>query len=453
MKILLRSSVVGSILVLALGVSACASSKRATSAALPATSVVSDVQEFEVDGIPVLLRTSTAAPVVSAILFVKGGSTALKPDDPISLEYFAMNVAAASGSQRIGKSYFRRKMVSMGTNISGDDGRDFSALSLRCTRESFDTSWAYFADIATRPAFDQTEFDNFRKSVLVGLASRKSDPDVYSNVVADSIYFQGHPYGRILNAEDVMRPTIQSIAEHFKGIMVKSRFLLSVVGNISRAELEKKVHETIGRLPVGTYTPITMGPPPKAFSPSVTYPAFDRALPTDYVLGYYLIPSMGDSDYYPYLRLRNFFGGFVFNHIRVQHNLAYAPNVDDKEGSTSVGVISLQTPYVDSAIKLIDKDIEFFQDNTIREAAIRDGVARWTTNNYMKAETTQSQAALLGRAKLYTGDWRNAFVSFSKLANVTPMQLVHAARTYLRNINWVVVGDTTNIDKQLLLAK
>jgi zinc protease len=411
------------------------------------------VQEFTVDGIPVLLRTSTAAPVVSAILFIKGGSTALRPDQPISLEYFAMNVAAASGNQRISKSYFRRKMVGMGTAISGDDGRDYSAISMRCTRENFDTSWSYFTDIATQPAFDPVEFDNFRKSVLVGLASRTSDPDVYSNVVADSIYFRDHPYGRILNAADVQRPTLEMAAAHFKSIMIKSRLMLTVVGNITRSELEAKIHQTLANLPEGSFTEPQFGPPPQAFAPSATFPRFDRGLPTDYVVGYYLIPSMGDPDYYPYIRLRNFFGGFVFNHIRVQHNLAYAPNVDDREGKTSIGVISMQTPYVDSAIKLIDKDIEFFQENTIRESAIKDGVARWTTNNYMKAETTMSQAVLLGRAKIYTGDWRNGFVSFSKLASVTPEQLLHAAQTYLRNVNWVVVGDTTGIDKGVLLSK
>ena len=432
----------------------CATAKRTTSAAISnSRSVVSDVQEFDIDGIPVLLRTSTAAPVVSAILFIKGGSTALRPDQPISLEKYALNVASSSGSQRIGKSWFRRKMVSMGSGISGDDGRDFSAISLRCTRENFDTSWAYFTDIMMRPAFDPVEFENLRKAILLGLASRNSDPDTYSNVIADSIYFQGHPYGREMDAADVQRPTLDMMAAHFKSIMIKSRFLLTVVGNITRPELEQKVHETIGKLPVGSFTPPEFGPPAQAFHPSATFPKYDRALPTDYILGYYLIPSMGDSDYYPYIRLRNFFGGFVFNHIRVQNNLAYAPNVDDREGKTSIGVISVQSPYVDSVIKLIDNDVDFFQQNTIRESAIKEGVGRWTTNNYMKAETTSSQAALLGRAMLYTGDWRNAFVSYSKLASVTPMQLVHAARTYLRNFNWVVVGDTTHIDKQLLLSK
>ncbi len=417
------------------------------------TNVVSDVQEFDVSGIHVIMRQSTSSAVVSAILFIRGGESAAPQDEPVSTEYFTMNVVAASGSQRIGKAHFRRKMVSMGTGISGQDGRDYSALSMECTRENFDTSWAYFTDIILRPTFDRKEFDNFTKTVLLGIDSRSTDADVYSNIVADSIFFSGHPYGRMLSAPDVQRESIPLMQKRFKALMVKSRLLLSVVGNISREELTEKISASIASLPEGSYTPVAIEPPAKAFSPGAYFPPFNRKLPTDYMVGFYLVPSKGDSDYYAYLRLRNFFGGFVFNHIRVQHNLAYAPNVDDRDGRTSVGLITIQTPYVDSAIKLIYNDVDFFQQNQIRESAIREGVSGWATRNYLNAETTVQQAINLGQATLTTGDWHNAFIDYDKLANVTPEQLQRVAIKYLRNFNWVIVGDTTGIDKSLLESR
>jgi len=417
------------------------------------SNVVSNVQEFDVAGIHVIMHQSTSAPVVSAILFIRGGESAAPPDEPISNEYFTMNVAAASGSQRIDKVHFRRKMLSMGTGIRGEDGRDYSALSMECTRENFDTSWAYFTDVMLHPAFDPVEFDNFRKNALLGVASRSTDADVYSNIVADSIYFAGHPYGRTMTAADVQKESIPLMQKRFRSLMVKSRFLLSVVGNISREELTEKINATIASLPEGSYTPIAIEPPAKAFSPGAYFPPFARKLPTDYIVGTYLVPSKGDSDYYAYLRLRNFFGGFLFNHIRVERNLAYAPNVDDRDGRTSVGLITVQTPYVDSAIKIIYNDVDFFQQNQIRESAIREGVAGWATRNYLSTETTAQQAVSLGQAVLTTGDWHNAFIDYDKLASVTPAQLQQAAIKYLRNFNWVIVGDTTGIDKSLLESR
>jgi zinc protease len=425
----------------------CSSSKPYSS------NVVSDVQEFDVAGIHVIMRQSTAAPVVSAVLFIRGGESVAPADEPASNEYFTMNVVAASGSQRVGKEHYRRKMTSMQSGIGGSDGRDYSVLSMECTRENFDTSWAYFTDVMLHPAFDEVEFENFRKNALLGINSRTTDADVYSKIEMDSIYFVGHPYGKMFTEADIEKESIPLMQKRFSELMVKSRLLLSVVGNISREELTDKIESSIANLPEGSYTPVSISPPAKAFSPGAYFPPFDRKLPTDYIVGYYLVPSKGDSDYYPYLRLRNFFGGFVFNHIRVQHNLAYAPNVDDEDGQTSVGIITVQTPYVDSAIKIIYDDVDFFQQHYINKSAIRSGVAGWATRNYMNAETTAEQAGSLGQAALTTGDWHNAFIDYDKLANVTPVQLQQAAMKYLRNFNWVVVGDTTGIDKALLESR
>ena len=422
------------------------------------TGVMTDVQEFQVDGVDVLLRQSNASPVVSVVLFIKGGSSVTPIDEPVSTEYFAMNIASGSGpavadGRRIGKSWFRRKMVRMGSGIGGGDGRDYSVLSMRCVRENFDTTWGYFAGIITNPSFDSVEYANFRKNVLLGQRSRALNADGYSYAINDSIFFQNHEYGRHITEADIERVTMEGLQKHYRSIMVRSRLLVSVVGNVSRSEVKEKLHEMLAKIPEGSYAEHRVGPPQKAFSPGAVFPQFGRKLPTDYMLAYYLIPSPGDSDYYAYIRLRWIFGGFVFNHIRVQHNLAYAPNVEDHEGGTSFGTITVQTPYVDSAVKIIYRDVDFFQDNLLIERAIREGTSGWATRNYINSETTSSQAVALGESKIRTGDRRNAFVSLDKLASVTPQQLQNAAKRYLRNFNWVIVGDTTNVSRKLLESR
>ena len=442
------------LLLAGLVLASCATPRSSSSSSLAnSANIVTDVEEFDVDGIHILMRQAVTVPVVSAILFVRGGGSLSPPGEPITTENTAMAIAAASGSQRTSKAYFRSKMVRMGTGIGGGATNDYSLLSMSCTRENFDTSWAYFTDVATRPAFDTKEFVNYQQAQLIGLNSVSSSPDAFSIHEADSIYFAGHPYGRVPTAEDVSRVTLPLIERHFKAIMVKSRFLLTVVGNISREELTEKIHATLGTLPLGSYTPQTLSPPARASMPGAFLFSSERKLPTNYVLAYYSIPTEGDSDYYPYLRLRNFFGGFVFNHIRVRDNLAYSPNVDDRQNQSSIGIIELQTPYVDSAVKIIYNDVDFFQNNLIRESAIREGVAGWATRNYLKAETTASQAVLLGQAKLLTGDWHDAFFSYEKLSHVTPEQLAHVAQKYLRNFNWFIVGDTTGIDRARLESR
>ena len=417
------------------------------------TRVTEQVQEFNVEGIDVILRGNPHSAVMSALMFVKGGSSALSLDEPISTEYFAMAVAPASGTKNFSKGFLRRRMQYLGTFIIGEDTRDYSVMTLRSVRESFDTSWKYFTDVIANPAFDPVEYENFKRNVKLGINSRHQRPDIFSRVKADSIFFQGHPYGRMLNEEDVDRQTLENVEQHYRDIMVRSRMLLVVVGNISKAEMTRMIRNSpLAKLPQGNYVDKPLPIPAKSQSPGVYVSSLGRKLNTNYALAYYLIPNRNDPDYYAYVRLRNFFGGFVFSHIRVEHSLAYAPNVDDQEGKTSIGLITFETPYVDSAVQLIYDDVDFFQNNLIRASAIKSGVGRWTTGNYMEQETSQSQAVALGQAKLLTGDVSNAFLDYSKLESVTPQELVDVGNKYLRNFNWVIVGDG-QINKRLLEAR
>ncbi len=415
---------------------------------------INDVQEFNVDGIDVLLRECPEAPSVTTVMYIKGGTSAMSKDEFASSEYFAIRLVPESGTQFTPKAYFRRSTLRMGTAFAGADGRDFSAVTMRCIREHFDTSWKFFSEILVHPKIDQTEFDNFKRNALLSYQSGRNNPDALSRIVLVSIYWRYHPYGKRLTRENMEPQTTEHLLSYYKSLMVKSRLLLVVVGSITRKELEQKMRSTgLTSLPQGEYTPPLIPFPAKAFSAGAYFPQIDRQLPTNYVVCYHTIPNKGDSDYYAYVRLRNFMGGFLFQHLRVQSNLAYAPNNEDIDGRAAVEMISFQTPYVDSAVKIFYNDVDFFQKNLILESAIRSGVAKWATSNYLKQETTIEQAGALGQAQLLTGSWRNAFLSFDKLANVKAEDIVRVAKTYYRNFNWVVVGNTATVDKRLLESR
>ncbi|MEI8133807.1 MAG: pitrilysin family protein [bacterium] len=415
---------------------------------------ITDVQEFTVDGIDVLLRESREAPAVTAVLYIKGGTSYVPLSEPPSTEYFAMTVVPGSGTELTSKTRFRRVMNRMGSGISASDGRDYSLMLMRSTREQFDTTWKFFSEIIVHPTIDLQEFQNIQRNAIVGIQSRRDDPDFLSRTVIDSIYFAGHPYGRRPMKEDMEAQTAEHVLAYYKSIMIKSRMLLVVCGSISRSELEKKMRASgMTSLPQGKYIPPEIPIPAKSNSPGAYFPPIDRKLPTHYVIGFHRVPSKGDPDYYPYLRLRNFFGGFLFQHLRVQSNLAYAPNNEDFDTRSAVEMITFQTPYVDSAIRMVYRDVDFFQQNILLESVIRGNVAKWTTSNFLKQETTIEQATNLGQAQLLTGSWRNAFVSFDKLASVKAEDIQRVAVTYFKNFNWVVVGDTSTVDKKLLESR
>lgn len=439
MKIIAR---VGVVLLCALVGFGCASSKfgRAVD--------VTGVQEFEVDGLKVLLKQSSESPVVSAILYIQGGSSAMPVAKPFTLESFALSVNAASGTRSTPKAVYRQKMLRMGSGIGGQDSRDYSLMLMRSTREHFDSTWKLFAEKVTSPMFDQIEFANLKKNALLNIQAVSANPSGYSRFLLDSIYYSGHPYGRRTSAADIQQTTIPAMEAHMKEIMVKSRLALVVVGPVSREEITKKLRDHgVTTLPEGNFVDAPLTPSVNSGKPNVTIVKSPRKLPTNYVIGYFKIPPRGSADYYPYMRMRYFLGGNIFNRIRVEHALAYAPSVDESEWEDPVGVITFETAHVDSAINLVYEDVEFFQNYIIKQSLISGNVDMLSTSIFMEQETAQAQAEAIGEAFIMTGDWRNAFMSPDRLASVSAQALNLAAKTYLKNFNWLVLGDSVTISK------
>jgi zinc protease len=407
---------------------------------------VTDVQEFEVDGLKVLLKQSAESPVVSAILHIRGGSSAIPATKPITVESFALHVNASSGTRSTPKALYRQKMLRMGSGIGGQDSRDYSLMLMRSTREHFDTTWKFFAEKITSPVFDQIEYANLKKNAFLNIQAVSASPGAYSRYLLDSIYYAGHPYGRRTSASDIEQTTIPAMEQHLKEIMVKSRMVLVVVGPVSREDITKKLRESgVSALPAGNYVQSPLAPSEQSGKPNVVIVKSPRKLPTNYVIGYFKIPARGSEDYYAYMRMRQFLGGNIYNSLRVVHNLSYAPGLDESEWIDPVGVITFETAHVDSAINLIYKEVDFFQTYVLRQSLISGNVVNLATSIFMQQQTTQSQAEAIGEAYVMTGDWRNAFLSPEWLASVTNKELNEAAKKYLKNFNWLVLGDSVKI--------
>lgn len=412
------------------------------------------VEDFDYEGMQVILKESHEVPTVTVLVYFKGGTSVLADNNAVANEYFAFNLIPGSGSKVTSKQYYRRKILRMGSGIGSDDGRDYSVLTMRTPREHLDTTWQYLMERITQPTIDQTEFDNLKRNALVGLESGRQNPDQVGRIYLDSVYFQNHPYGKRLTREGILNVTPEGVLKHYQNLVDRGRMLMVVVGNITRDELEEKLEKSgIASLPKSDFEMPELPVPEKSKSPGGFIPKFDRKLPTHYVKGFFRIPSKGSPDYYPYLRLRNFMGGFLFQHLRVQTNLSYAPDITEYEGRESVGVISFETVEVDSAIRLIINDIDFFTNTPINQAAIKGNVAKWTTTTYLKQESTSEVALALGQSQILTGSWKNAFVSYNKLSNVKPEDIIRVARTYFKNINWAVVGDPSTVDVPLLMSR
>jgi zinc protease len=73
-------------------------------------------------------------------------------------------------------------------------------------------------------------------------------------------------------------------------------------------------------------------------------------------------------------------------------------------------------------------------------------VAQYLTNYYLGQETNLAQAGELAQYELIGGGWRNSIEFFEKLEAVTPGDIQRVSHKYMRNIQFVVLGNPRSVD-------
>lgn len=431
----------------------CGSSKKAVAAGVSMPvyrGAPTNVKEFDVDGLHVILRpTGPANHVIAARLFIRGGLTAMAANLSPAVEDLALEVPAISGPQWIAKEDYQRLLQKMVTGISGENGRDFSTMGLRCVDEKFDTSWALFSGVILQPRYDSVELRNAKERMITSLRNRNISPEAYAGYLADSVFFHGHPYGRFAQESDVPPISGSYLDSYYRELFVKSRLLLVVVGNVDSTTIHRKVAATLGKLPMGDYQDPEVPVPASAFASTVTVRApYGGPSPTNYVVARYLAPGRNDSLYYPFLRLTSFLSGALFREVRIERNLSYAPDADANFGRTSYGQITVSTTLPDSAWRVVRNNVvDFFRNYIIADEYMKAGLSSWITSNYLREQTNELQANELGVAQLYTGSWTNAFRTYDAIRTMTSEEMNLAAQFYLRNFTVVIVGDPSAVDR------
>ena len=255
----------------------------------------SQVSEFDVNGMKVLIKKRAGTPTVAAGLFIRGGVRDLTPESA-GIENFTLDVAT-EGSKAYPKEKLRRETSRMGTSIGSSSNYDYSVVSLVSTKKSFEPSWQIFADIVLNPSFAPDSVERVRENILTGLRSQSDSPESALETLNEELVFAGHPYANDPNGtiENVARFKAADLAAYHRKLMQTSRLLLVVVGDVDAAELEKQIAAAFGRLPRGGYKDAAAAPLVFA-KPSVDISS--KSLQTDYVKGTFAAPAIGSSDYY-----------------------------------------------------------------------------------------------------------------------------------------------------------
>jgi len=414
------------------------------SVALALTTMTSS---FDVGGVKVILRQSDANNVVAANLYLLGGSRQVTMSNA-GIESLLLEVSER-GTRNYPKAALRRKMSRLGSEIATVPSDDWTMFGIRATTEVLDSTWAIFADRLMNPTLDPEDVSLIKTQFLSGIRQRRDDPDALAEYLADSIAFTGHPYSIPVIGTDASISSIdaKALRDYHTSQFVKSRMLLVVVGDVDRAHIESLVRATIAKMPAGNYkwTPPARLPEGKS---AVVVEA--RALPTNYIVGYYSGPLANSDDYQALRIATSVLTGRMFSEIRTRQNLTYDVHAPFLDRAASAGGLYVSTASPDTTLKLMYTAVKELQDGLLDADGLGRLEQQFLTEYFLDNETNDAQADFLARAELYRGDYRLGEKFVEELKSVTPQAVQRVARRYMKGMRFAYVGDPSKLQRDLI---
>jgi zinc protease len=386
----------------------------------------------------VVQRYSTSSDIVVANVYLLGGvrqvTSANVGIEPLLLEL------TERGTRTYAKERLRRQMARLGTSISMGIEPDWTSFGIRATRATLDSTWAVFASRVMQPTLDSSEFEIVRSQFLAAVRQRKDSPDALLEFLADSVAFAGHPYALPPSGTEASISMLRAsdLRKYHAEQFVKSRMLLVVVGNVTRAKVEQLLTQSLGRLPAGTYRWTMPDTLPRGKGGSLV---IERALPTNYIMGRYPGPLAGTKDYVALRIATAVLSGQLFGEVRSRRNLTYAVDAPFIEHAVSAGGLYVTTVSPDVTLDVMRQQLAGLKTGSLDDSGLESLVAQFTTQYFLDNESNAEQADFLARAYLFNGDISAADRFAAELRSVTPEDVRHAAQRYMKDIRFVYIGD------------
>jgi zinc protease len=407
---------------------------------LPAADAVS----FEVNGLRVIFRPNTANDIIAAGLYFRGGVSIIT-EDRAGIENFTL-IAAQKGTKNFPKDVLNSKLEQMDSRISSSSGKDYSSLDLMCVKQNFKDTWAIFTDIVLNPLFDQEEVDLERQKIISGIEQSKDNPDSYQSDLADQIFYAGHAYAIPIDGtvQTVSSFTPGDLSSFLKGRLTTSQLLLVVVGNTTQEELEGMVKDSFGKLPKGDYKPVK---PETVTHQEPSMMIVNRDIPTNYILGQFPAPGIGQSGRYAALLAGSILRDRMWEEVRTKRGLSYAPSAGTSSRFESFGYIYVTAVSPDTTIKVMINELNKIKNEPVTDKDLKDKVNQLITRTYMGMETNSAQVDRLATYELSGAGYKASEQFIKDLKSVTPDEIRKYCDENIKNLQYVLIGnpDTLSI--------
>jgi zinc protease len=404
------------------------------------------VTTYDVSGIKVIQRRALSGDVAALRIYLLGGSRQVDAAnagvEPLML------MASEYGTKNYPGNALRGAQARTGSTVVVATEPDWTSLSFVGLASDFDSTLAIVGDRIANPTLDSASIAVAKNRALVTVRLRSENPSDAAVQLAESLAFAGHPYANNVDGtvESLTALTPAAVSAFHKAQVVKSRLLVVVAGNVTRAQVEAGIQRSLGSLPAGNYT-WTL---PDRWLPKTTAIAARRQqIPTSYIAGIFSGPLTSSKDLAA-LQMGMGILGAVINGPMRDSGLSYGADASVLGRAAAGGVITVSTGSPDRAMRIINDRIEL-----LSKAQFPPGYFTSSMNDYARSyqhrmETSIGQVDALAESYLLHGDYRY-FEEFGKeLRQLTGEDMTRALRAYVKNIQWAYIGDTLKLPRALM---
>lgn len=418
------------------------------------------------NGIPVVVKRTTANRVLALSLVMKGGSAAATPETA-GLEALAL-ATMARGS--VGHPYEEIQAIldETSSSLGRSASLDFSSYSLVTLDKYFDRLLPLWADTLVRPAFAQKDFDQALSEAKLAVQSKAQDPWATTALATNEVFFAGHPYAATPEgtADSLSRASLDAVRGWYASAFSANRMFVVAVGDIDPATLRRGLEAGIGSIPDRKYR-LPASPPAFPLGGGVgtlTKREFPQSKGVAYLRGDFAAPGPEDPDFMAMNIGMQMLADLLLNVVRDKYGAVYSPSAYIRDSAANYGSIVMYKTkaagkiksYIDEAVadlaagKVLSVDptkSEGAQPRMTVEEALPAYKARYVNALFEGQATNAQVAARIAKSIISSGDFRAWLLDFDRINAVSADQIRAAVKQYLLDgrLRWIVLGSSDAI--------
>lgn len=233
------------------------------------------------------------------------------------------------GAESMDETAISNRLADLGAILSGDIDRERASIGLRTlsAEDKRTPALNVLRAVLSTPQFPEAVFEREQARSVAALKESLTQPDTIANRAFWAALYPNHPYGVSATPESVAAVQRNDLVEYHRQHFTARRAVVSIVGDVTRAQAETLAQHLTEALPSsGQTTTIASPTPPSGKEERIAHPSSAQA---HLMLGTQAL-KRGDPDFFA-LQVGNYTlggGGFVSRLMKeVREMRGYAYNV------------------------------------------------------------------------------------------------------------------------------